>query len=80
MEIAYWILLIVWIAIIWILKKDSGFSLLIAFSLFLISATLTVFNFRNLAETIMRVSLIGWLIGIFQALTEYIRHPKQSRD
>lgn len=71
MEIVYWIILIVWILLIKILKKDSGKSLLVAFSLFLVAAILTVLNLQNLAEPIMRVSLIGWIIGIFHALIEY---------
>lgn len=71
MEIIYWAILVIWIIAIWVLKKNSGFSLLLAFVLFIISATLTVLTFRNLAEPIMRVSLIGWIVGIFQALIEY---------
>lgn len=71
MEIIYWAILVIWIIAIWGLKKNSGFSLLLAFVLFIISATLTVLTFRNLAEPIMRVSLIGWIVGIFQALIEY---------
>lgn len=71
MEIVYWLILFIFILIIWIMKKNSGFALSIAFTLFILAAILTVFNLRNLAETFMRLSLIGWLIGILQALLEY---------
>lgn len=76
MEIAYWAILIIWILIIKVLRWDSGVSLKIAFVLFLISAALTVLTLSSVAETVMRVSFIGWLIGIFQALIEYIKQPK----
>lgn len=76
MEIAYWTILIVWIIGIRISKKDSGITLKIAFILFSIAAILTVFNLRYIAELIMRVSFIGWLIGIFHALIEYIKQTK----
>lgn len=71
MEIAYLLILIVWIILIRALRKDSGLSLKIAFILFIVAAVLTVFSLQNLAEPIMRVSFIGWLIGIFGALIEY---------
>lgn len=73
MEIAYWGILIIWIIAIKSFKKDSGVSLKIAFVLFSVAAILTIFNLRDIAEPIMRVSFIGWIIGIFQALREYIR-------
>lgn len=71
MNLIYWIILICWILAIKIFKRDSNFALLPAFILFLIAASLTVLGLRNLAEPIMRVSLIGWIIGIFHALIEY---------
>lgn len=76
MEIVYWIILIVWIAMNWIYKKDSGFSMKIALACFVIAAALTVFNFRVVAEPVMKISFIGWMIGIFQAISEYVRKPK----
>lgn len=71
MEIIYWVILIFWVLILLVLKKDSSISLKIALTLFLLAAVLTVFNLQNLAEPVMRISFIGWLIGIFQALIEY---------
>lgn len=79
MEIVYWLILIAWIIVIKILKIDSGKSLLTAFILFILAATMTVFNLRDWAEPIMRVSFIGWIIGIYQALREYIKQSKTIR-
>lgn len=76
MEIVYWFILISWIILIRVSKKDSGITLKIAFILFFIAAVLTVFNLRLIAEPIMRVSFIGWLIGLFHALIEHIKQPK----
>jgi len=78
MEIVYWYILLSWIAIIWFSKKTSNFAFYPAFILFLISAVLTVVGLRSLAEPIMRVSFIGWLIGIFKALIEYKKLTKSS--
>lgn len=79
MEIVYWVILFVWIASIKILKKDSEITLKIAFILFILAAILTIVNLRNIAEPIMRVSFIGWMIGIFHALIEYIKQSKTTR-
>lgn len=71
MEIIYWAVLIIWIIVIKVQKKDSGVSLKIAFVLFVLASILTILNLRNLAEPVMRVSFIGWIIGIVHALVEY---------
>lgn len=71
MELIYWLILILWIVAVRIFKKKSGSTLKLAFGLFIIAATLTVFGLRNLAEPVMRVSFIGWIIGLIQALIEY---------
>ena len=76
MELVYWIILVVWISLVLVLKKDSSFSLVPALALFLFSAILTVVGIRNLAEPIMRISFIGWIVGISHALIEYIRQLK----
>ena len=73
MNIVYWLILIAWIVSIRVFKKDSDITLKIALVLFTIAAILTILNLRSIAEPIMRVSFIGWLIGIFQALIEYIK-------
>lgn len=76
MEIIYWIVLFVWISVVWVLKKDSSFSLVPALFLFGLAALLTVFGLRNLAEPVMRVSFIGWLVGLSHALIEYIKRSE----
>lgn len=73
MEIIYWVIVTVWIIVILILKKKAGFSMKIALAFFAAAAVLTVLTLRNLAEPLMRVSLIGWLVGVFQAVWEYVR-------
>lgn len=76
MEITYWIILGVWIVAIWVLRKKASLSMKIALYLFIAAAALTVFGFRNPAELVMRVSFIGWLVGISQAIREYVRESK----
>lgn len=76
MEIIYWIILTAWIAAIWLLKKKASLSMKIALAFFVLAAILTVVGLRNLAEPLMRVSFIGWLVGIFQAIKEYVREPE----
>lgn len=71
MELLYLAIIIIWVLGIIIYKKNSDYALIPAFLLFLVSALLTVFNLRDIAELIMRISFIGWIIGIFGALIEY---------
>lgn len=78
MELVYWFILFAWVAVMWFSKKTSNFALYPAFVLFLISAVLTVIGLRSLAEPVMRISFIGWLIGIFKALIEYKKSSKLS--
>lgn len=78
MDKLYWLILFLWVGGIFYLKKDSRFALYPAFVLFIVSAVLTVIGFRNVAEPIMRVSFIGWLIGIFMALIEYKRSTRYN--
>ena len=78
MELVYWLILFSWVAVIWFSKKTSNFAFYPAFVLFIIAAVLTVFGLRSLAEPIMRISFIGWLIGIFKALMEYKKSNRLS--
>ena len=73
MESIYLIIITLWILGIIILKKNSNYALIPAFLLFLVSVFFTVFNLMDIAEQIMRISFIGWIIGIFHALIEYKR-------
>lgn len=71
MNLLYYFILFAWIFFIWLQKKDSKPTFKTAFALFITAASLTVLGLRDLAEPIMRISFIGWLIGILQALIEY---------
>lgn len=73
MEFIYLVIITLWILGIVIYKKHSNFALIPAFFLFLVSAFFAVFNLGNIAEQIMRISFIGWIIGISFALIEYKR-------
>lgn len=68
----YYFILAIWIFFSWFLKKRSTFSLYPAFVLFVLAALFVLFGERSLAETFMRLSLVGWLIGIPHALIEVV--------
>lgn len=78
MNIIYWIIFVIWIGIVWLFKKDNKLSFYLAFVLFAVSASLTVFGFRDLAEPVMRVSFIGWIVALSQALIHYKKVNKIS--
>lgn len=69
--LAYWFVLGSWVSYILFSKKDSSFSLKMALGLFCLGVVLYVLTLRYWAEVAMRVSFIGWLVGIGQALVEY---------
>jgi len=71
MEFVYLVIFILWIAGIIYFKKNSNYALIPAFCLFMISAFFTVLNFGDTSEVIMRVSFIGWIIGVVISLIEY---------
>lgn len=68
----YWWILGLFIIIIWLFKLPSIWSLLFSFGLFILAGLLTTFGTTNLAELIMRISLIGWLVGFTQSFLEYL--------
>lgn len=80
MELVYLVIITLWILGIIIFKKNSNFVLIPAFILFLVSAFFTVFNLMDVAEPIMRVSLIGWIVGVFDALIEYKKFKESSEN
>lgn len=67
----YWWVLGSCIITVWIFKLSSTPVLLSSFGLFIFAAVLTTFRITNLAEVIMRLSLLGWLIGFIQSVFEY---------
>ncbi len=72
-EYIYWLVLIGLIFFIWLWKRNSKFSLYSSFTLFLISALIVTFGFKDIGEFIMRLSFIFLLVGYIQSLVEYKR-------
>ncbi len=72
-SLIYWTILVGWIYLIWKLRLTSSFSFKAGLFLFVISTIFTILRLLLVAETIMRLSFIGFLIGIIQALIEYKR-------
>lgn len=75
-SLIYWWILIGWIFAIVNFKWGSSASLIPAFFLFVVGAALVTLGFKGIAEIIMKVSFIGWLVGITQALIEYRKMSK----
>lgn len=73
-SLLFWWLLFFYISCAWNFSLDSGFTLWVAFILFLISSLLTLLNLGILGEFILRLSLIAWIIGLIQALKEYCKN------
>lgn len=67
----YWLLFIAWITVLLNFKLRSVYALAVAFGLFLISAIMVTVGFSRIGEVAMRISFMGWIIGIIQALFEY---------
>lgn len=72
----FWWVFIGWIFLTYFFKLKSRLAFAVAFILFLIAALLTTINLQSFAETIMRISFIGWIIGFVQALIEYKKDIK----
>lgn len=70
-SLIYWWLLVGWVFLIINFKWGSSASLIPVFLLFILGAFFATVGFREVAETTMRISFIGWLVGIVQALVEY---------
>ncbi|OGM20073.1 hypothetical protein A2955_02430 [Candidatus Woesebacteria bacterium RIFCSPLOWO2_01_FULL_37_19] len=73
LSLIYWMILAGLLTIIIEKKFRSEVSFSWAFGLFFISAALAVLGLNFIAEIIMKISFIGWMIGITQALIEYKR-------
>lgn len=68
--IYWWVLvLIVLVGLSYHLKSRSYLS--VSFAMFFLSALFTVIGLKETAETIMRLSFIGWIVGWFHAILEY---------
>lgn len=69
----YWWILVFTIFMIWNFKLGSGFILWVAFLIFMLSALFVSIGLRSVGETLMRVSFLGWIIGLVQSAVEYKR-------
>lgn len=67
----YWMYLLGFILAISIWKLTSNFSLKLAFVLTLCGMFLSIFGALNVAEVILRLGFVSWIVGIIQALLEY---------
>lgn len=67
----YWLVLLSAIWLIWVFHLNSKLSLWTALSLLILSALFTSVGLGEVGETVMRLSLLGWIIGLVQRLLEY---------
>lgn len=70
-SLIYWVILGLIIFTIWIFKLSSLVILLFSFALFILAALMTTLTFTAIAEKIMRISLLGWLVGFGESVLEY---------
>lgn len=67
----FYLLLILGVVLMWwIFKLASSLTLSGAFAIFVIAALFSIFGEKEVSETLMRVSFVGWLVGLGQALIE----------
>lgn len=67
----YWAILGLFISTVWIFKIKSQVVLFSAFGLFILGGIIAAFKLNSIAEIILRISLIGWLVGFIKSLVEY---------
>lgn len=79
-SILYWWLLLGWVYYVFVNKGNNPKTLFTAFILFIVGVILKVFNLNNMAEVAMRISLIGWLVGIGQTLVEYKKENDKKSE
>lgn len=75
----YWIILGLLISALWLFKLKSRFVLLLSFGLLILGGAITAFSANFIAETILRISLIGWLVGFTQSIFEYFSRKPQDK-
>lgn len=71
--IFYWLLLIYWLGIVIIFKKGSGFGFKLVIIFYILAILISLFNFVNASELIMRVMFIGLIVSIPQAFLEFLK-------
>ncbi|GEM_PF-3914133 len=69
--LVYWLVFVVWIMVLLNFRLSSSWTLAAAFVLFLLAAALSTLGHAGTGEATMKISFIGWIIGIIQALIEY---------
>ena len=72
----YWWVLILIILIGKIFHLRSLFYLTVAFISFFISGLFVSLGLKEIAESVMRISFIGWLAGLFLSSKEYNKLKK----
>lgn len=72
-QLTYWCISIFTVFMIWNFKLGSGFMLWAAFLIFVLSGLLVLVGLNSIGETLMRLSLLGWIIGIIHSMLEYKR-------
>lgn len=70
-SLIYWMILGLIIFTILLFKLRSQVVLLFSFGLFILAALVTTLTFTSIAEKIMRISLLGWIVGFILSLIEY---------
>ncbi len=66
----YWFILILILISLFLIKKTSEFFLKIAMFIFVIGAIMRLIHFIDIAETLMRIDFIFWLVGFFVTIKE----------
>ncbi|KKQ98131.1 MAG: hypothetical protein UT23_C0005G0054 [Candidatus Woesebacteria bacterium GW2011_GWA1_39_12] len=66
----YWLIFVGWLAIVYRFKGNSGFSLKPAMTLLVVASLLIIFGVREIGEILMKISFVGWMVGIGQSLYE----------
>lgn len=69
--LADWIILGLFIFSVSLFKLSSRFIFLFAFGLFILSGILMTLMFAEIAEVVMRFSLMGWLVGMGKYIIKY---------
>ena len=72
-SLIFWNISFLWLYLVAIYKISSRVNLKLALILFALGGGLIVFN-PNMAETVMRLGLMGLLIGLGQALVDLKRN------
>ncbi len=65
-RLIYWSLFILWIYILWILKLKSAVNIRVGFIAFIVGVFFIAFQKGNVGEVCLRISLMGFVIGLTQ--------------